>query len=221
MNPEREARPLFWIVIGAVMTLALCVLLVAWLKARAEAEREDAMRRGRPEFLIDQEPLKRVPDFRLQRARGGELSRADLAGRVWVVDFFFTTCPTVCPVMSGRLRDLQGRLADLPEVKLVSITVDPAKDDAETLRAYADRFEAEPDRWYFLTGEEPVIRDLKHRGFGIGDPDDPIMGHSTRFGLIDADGMIRAYYHCANGSESDDFPRLLADIRELVRRGGR
>lgn len=225
MSDNHGSQNPTWLILGVGLTCVLGALLIIGLKARAEKEAELSFERqiakAQARRRIDQEPLKTLPAFELTRARGGTLSKADLDGRVWVADFFFTTCPTVCPIMSGHLKLLQDRTTDLEDIRIVSITVDPENDDAETLRAYAKRFSADPKRWIFLTGDEPVVRDLKHVGFGIGDRDDPIMGHSTRFGLIDADGRIRSYYHCAGEGGEQELGLLESDLRELLRRGGR
>lgn len=224
MNDRHGSQNPVWLILGVALTCVLGALLIIGLKARAQAEADrefdQKIRNVRTQRRIDQEPLKTLPPFRLTRARGGELALDELEGKVWVADFFFTQCPTVCPTMSGRLKMLQDRTADLEGLRFVSITVDPENDDAKTLREYAGRFDADPERWIFLTGDEPVLRELKHVGFAIGDPEDPIMGHSTRFGLIDAKGRIRSYYHCAGEDGEQELGLLESDLRELLRRGG-
>jgi protein SCO1 len=226
MSDRHGSNNPIWLILGVGLTCVLGAALIVGLKARAQAEadrslaEQQAMAQNRRR--IDQEPLKTLPPFSLPRARGEEVSLESLKGRVWVADFFFTTCPTICPTMSGKLRDLQERTQDLGEIRFLSITVDPENDDAAALRAYAEKFGADPERWFFLTGEEPVIRELKHVGFGIGDPEDPIMGHSSRFTLIDADGRIRSSYLCADPNLGDsELAMLESDLRELLRRGGR
>ena len=94
-----------------------------------------------------------VPDFSLIERSGQRHTRADLLGKVWVADFFYTTCPGPCPMMSSRLSALQEKLGDRSEVRLVSISTDPAKDQPDVLKAYAERFKAGPN-WLFFHGRQ-------------------------------------------------------------------
>ena len=157
--------------------------------------------------------LGQIPPFQLTAQDGQPFDSATLAGKVWVADFFFTTCPGPCPLMNARMRQIQTQTADLADVRLVSFTVDPAHDTPLVLAAYSKHFLAQPGRWFFLTGEPSRLDDLGLNAFHLNRVDGSL-DHSTRFALIDRRGRIRGYY----GLSDDHFPkRLLADLRGLER----
>ncbi len=116
-----------------------------------------------------------VPDFALTDQTGHPVRRADLEGKTWVASFIFTSCPDECPLMTGEMAQLQSDLAQVPDFRLVSISVDPERDDPTVLSEYADRFHADPKRWLFLTGDRRAIYRLVRDGFrlGIVDPAEP------------------------------------------------
>ena len=117
-----------------------------------------------------------VPDFALIERSGQAVARADLLGKVWIASVIFTRCVDECPVISNHMARLQEALAAEPDVRLVSITVDPAHDTPEVLTRYAQRFAAQPQRWFFLTGDKASIYRLVREGFrlGLADPDAPV-----------------------------------------------
>lgn len=154
-----------------------------------------------------------VPSFQLTSQSGQSFERKTLDGSVWVADFFFTTCTGPCPRMTAQMRTVQKRTADLPGVKLVSFTVDPKRDTPTVLAEYAKRFQADPARWFFLTGETAVLDGLARNTFKLNNVDGSLV-HSTRFVLVDRKSRIRGVY----ASTDDDFlSRLVRDIRSLER----
>ena len=156
-----------------------------------------------------------VPAFALTAHTGGEFNSEDvLKGSVWVADFIFTTCHGPCPRMTSQMRRLQQDLAGVPNVKLVSFTVDPETDTPEVLAEYARQYGAE-DGWYFLTGPRETLHQLNRHVFMLGDVQGNL-DHSTRFVLVDAQGYIRGYYL---SSEPEAMRRLEADVRALAAGG--
>ncbi len=166
--------------------------------------------------------LGRVPAFELTSQAGQTVTQSDLLGRIWLANFVFTRCPSVCPLLTAKFHGLQGKVRDLEGVRFVSISVDPEYDTPEVLKAYAERFEADPERWLFLTGplseiERTVVKGFKmHRGNPEPSAADPTLVeimHGEHFVLVDAEGTIRGYY------QSDDagLKELESDLRELSR----
>src|SRR5437773_286514 len=158
-----------------------------------------------------------VPAFQLTNQNGQPFGSAQLAGKIWIADFIYTTCPGPCPMISSRMSELQKPL-ERTDVHLVSFTVDPEKDTPPVLRSYADKLRAEPRRWDFLTGNRSAIYDLSQKGFklGVSDGSDE-MGmpvHSTRMVLVDRHGQIRGYY---DGMAADAVTNLVADTKHLLR----
>jgi protein SCO1/2 len=154
-----------------------------------------------------------VPEFHLTDQSGAAFdSPRELAGHVWIADFFFTNCPGPCPRMSSLMRQVQTALEGA-DVRLVSFTVDPARDTSTVLAEYARRMGARPGVWHFLTGAQPPLHHLAKDVFKLGFVDGTLE-HSTRFALVDRRSQIRGYYLT---SEEDAIPRLIADTRALLK----
>jgi len=112
--------------------------------------------------------LWEVPDFAFIERSGQSVTRADLLGKVWIASLIFTRCVEECPLVSSHMARLQGAFTAEPDVRLVSITVDPAYDTPEVLTRYAQSFAAQPQRWLFLTGDKATIYRLVREGFRLG-----------------------------------------------------
>jgi protein SCO1/2 len=155
-----------------------------------------------------------VPDFALtDQSDQPFLSANTLRGKVWVADFIFTNCAGPCPRMSAQMRGVGKALKDLKDLRLVSFTVDPARDTPAVLAKYAERYEAEPGVWYFLTGPQAELQKLARNAFMLGDVNGDLE-HSTRFVLIDRKSRVRGYYLT---SEEDAIPRLVADAKRVAK----
>jgi protein SCO1 len=155
-----------------------------------------------------------VPEFQLVNQDGKNFGSADLRGKIWIADFIYSTCPGPCPMISSRMSELQKPL-EKTDVHLVSFTVDPAKDTPQVLRGYAEKLQAEPGRWDFLTGAQSTIYNLSRNGFKLAVGEEkgvPI--HSTRMILVDRHGAIRGYYDAV---EPDAVTTLVADATHLLR----
>ena len=117
-------------------------------------------------------PTGLAPSFALIDQLGRPVSDADLQGKVVVVDFIYTTCTDVCPALTAQMASLRTRLAEEgllgDNVVLLSISVDPARDTPEVMRSYSEHFAADPANWRFLTGDQPVIRQVVEDGFMLG-----------------------------------------------------
>ncbi len=158
--------------------------------------------------------LGHVPFFVLTDQDSKPFGSQQLQGQIWIADFIYTTCPGPCPMISSRMSETQKPLRDT-NVKLVSFSVDPAHDTPAVLRGYAQKLDAQPGRWEFLTGDKGTIYRLSRDGFklavGAGEtPGEPV--HSTRVILVDRKGEIRGYY---DATEADAVTRLLADVTHL------
>ena len=158
-----------------------------------------------------------VPEFALNERTGQTVILADFSGKVWVADFFYTTCPGPCPMMTSRLSEVQKQLGTEANLRLVSISIDPEKDTPEVLKLYAEKFQA-TDRWLFLTGPKAGIYALARDGFKlpIAEPETPggQIIHSTRLILIDRLGAIRGFYEATTDAGVND---LIRDIRKLLK----
>ncbi|PRY04944.1 protein SCO1/2 [Pontibacter ummariensis] len=157
-----------------------------------------------------------VPDFQLTSQKGETFTAEDLSGKIYVADFFFATCPGICKKMSSQLVRVQEAFENYPEVKIVSITVNPEHDSVEVLQNYAAQYGAKEDKWYFLTGERDSIYQLAKKGFYL--PVQQVEGqqdfiHSEKFMLVDKDRNVRGIYE---GTDPADVDRLVTEIRVLL-----
>jgi cytochrome oxidase Cu insertion factor (SCO1/SenC/PrrC family) len=164
-----------------------------------------------------------VADFSLTERSGRKVSREDLLGKVWVASFVFTRCAGPCPMVSGSMARLQHKLAGQKDVVLVTFTVDPEHDTPTVLREYAELFQADPERWLFLTGKQDEVYRLIKDSFQLGVKQaagkDRVPGnevvHSTRLVVVDRHGNVRD--HSFDGTNPDDLPRLERRVAALLR----
>jgi protein SCO1/2 len=200
------------LVMTTLSFIGLVTMLVAMSAMRQEREVNAEQILG--EFVMEQDGLPilgNVTDFQLQDQSGAMMSLADMEGKVWVVDFIFTSCAGVCPKMSRSMATLQRDFEAMEDVHFVSITVDPERDSPEVLTTYAAKYEANHDQWHFLTGSKADIKKLSTEGFFIGFGDEMI-NHSSKFTLVDRQGNLRGFY---TGTEPEEVDRLRTDIETL------
>ena len=176
--------------------------------------------------LVDPEVRKRggehrIMDFSLMDQTGGTFTLADVGDRIIVADFFFTTCPTICPKMTVEMTRVQKAFKDEPRLLLLSHSVTPEIDSVAVLADYAALHGADPDRWRFLTGERKQIYALARRSYfaaldeGDGGPDDFV--HTENFVLVDPQRRLRGFY---DGTSAADVDRLIKDIHKLLKEQG-
>jgi len=160
--------------------------------------------------------MNTVPEFSLIESSTREMRNQDLAGKVWIADFIYTSCGGFCPLMTAKMRKLQDTLPK--DIRLVSFSVDPENDSPHVLAAYAHEYGADPERWFFLTGDKHELYTLSKEGFKLpvddtdGTEIDPIT-HSSRFTLVDGQGRIRGYYSM---DEEGELARLIRDAQALL-----
>lgn len=167
-----------------------------------------------------------LPKFELRDQFGKRFGTDELAGKVWVANFIFTRCPTICPAFTEKMAKLQYRSRNLGDaIHLVSFSVDPDFDTPERLRAYADAHHASPRLWSFLTGSYDDVKKTVVDGLKIAMGRDPqgtdgaFLGifHGTHFVLVDQKGRIRGYY---DSNDADAGDRVMRDVGLAVNRDG-
>jgi protein SCO1/2 len=159
-----------------------------------------------------------VPDFTFTNQFGEQVSWEDFEGKIMVVDFFFTTCPTICPIMTKQMTRLQWMLEDkaYDDVHFLSHTVNPSTDTPEVLKAYGEEQGADFDKWTFVTGEKEEIFRQGFEGYLLSTQEDEAAPggflHSSMFVLVDRNRHIRGFYDGTSSKEVDD---LVTDIKML------
>jgi protein SCO1/2 len=156
-----------------------------------------------------------VKNFDFTDHDGKPFTARSFAGKVWVIDFFFTSCQGPCPLLTQNMLTLHKALMDEDDFCQLSVTVDPKRDSIERLRSYAQEHEIDTGRWRFLRSDlKSTIAVLKDV-FELPAGEDPNM-HTTRFVLIDQQGRIRGYYQ---GADRASLVALKRDVRALLGRG--
>jgi len=157
--------------------------------------------------------LGEIPPFELLDNFNQPFTEKNISGKIWVTDLIFTTCSGPCPIMSTEMRSVHKTYLKNKNIHMVTITVNPDYDSPEVLTEYGNRYDADFNKWHFLTGEYEKIQSLIANGFKMGDIEE-IVFHSTRFALIDPNMNIRGYYM---GTESKDVKKLIEDIEILIK----
>jgi protein SCO1/2 len=164
-----------------------------------------------------------IPAFQLTNEQGKVFSSESLRDKIYVANFFFTRCGTICPKITSQVSRATDTFVQDKDIRFISISVDPKYDGADKLAAYAQRFDADTSRWSFLTGDKKVIYPLILKGFhvpladaseydaAIKNPDETFI-HSERLVLVDKSGVIRGFY---DGTDKKEVDRLIVEIKVL------
>jgi protein SCO1/2 len=192
--------------IARTAILAMCLALVAC------ASSDEPL----PSFGV-------VPELALRDQQGRAITRATFAGKIWIADFIFTSCPDVCPLLTEQLAGLRKRLPADPRLVYVSFSVDPEHDTPEKLAAFATAHGARAEDWYFLTGGIDDVKRVVTGGFKQAmdlqptAPDKPRnVLHGTHYVLVDGTGTIRGFHR----SDKDGMAELEAAVKQLLKAKG-
>lgn len=171
--------------------------------------------------------IGKVPSFTFTNQNGETVTNENYKGKVYVVEFFFTTCPSICPIMNRNMVKIQNKYYGNPNVGFASFTIDPETDTQEVLKQYAEKYKITSPNWHMLTGEKDKIYELANAGFNlyVGENEEVEGGfeHSGFFALIDQEGNIRSrfdendnpviYY---DGLEDKGVQMIIEDIKKLL-----
>jgi protein SCO1 len=214
---DSPARKFPWTVGALLVGATLALVLVAALRPRAAQEQVLPVLGTGP-----------INDFRLTNQNGNAVSIADLRGQVWLADIIFTSCPGPCLRMTRQMKEVETELPPNSQARLVSLTTNPDTDTPAVLKRYAQQFDADLNRWMFLTGPKKEIGHLAMDGLMLALADKPaaeresdndLFIHSTMFVLVDKQARLRAVFETSG--EDVDWPstrsKILAAIRQLER----
>ncbi|EDP72437.1 cytochrome c oxidase Cu(A) center assembly protein [Flavobacteriales bacterium ALC-1] len=155
---------------------------------------------------------KKVPEFSFTNQEGRIVTNKDYLGKVYVVEFFFTTCPTICPIMNRNLVEVQNQFKDFENFGVASFSITPDIDTPEVLKNYAQKYGIVNPNWHLMTGDESAIYKLANEGFNLYTAKDTTVEggfeHSGNFALIDKEGFIR--------SRKDDYGNPLIFYNGLI-----
>lgn len=171
--------------------------------------------------------IAKVPKFSFTNQNQKTISNKDYEGKVHVIEFFFSTCPSICPIMNRNMLEIEKEFIGNPNFGIISITINPENDTPKVLKEHADKLGVTSTNWNFLTGDKATIFDLANKGFKnyVGQNDKVAGGfeHSGLFALIDKEGNIRCrkdkfgnpimYY---DGLEKEGVKAIIKDIKKLL-----
>jgi protein SCO1/2 len=157
-----------------------------------------------------------IADFSFVNQNGKTITQKDYEGKIYVADFFFTTCGSICPKMTTNLSDIQKAFANNPKVKLLSFTVFPETDSVPVLKAYSKKHNVDDAKWNLVTGDKKEIYTMARKSYlavKLGKPSELYdMVHTENFVLVDAKKRVRGFY---DGTNKEDIKRLIEDITFL------
>ena len=160
-----------------------------------------------------------IPDFSFIDQDSNLITNGTFKDKAYVVDFFFISCPTICPKTTKQMLRIYDQFKEEDGLKLVAHTVDPKRDSVAALKLYAHNLNVDSDRWHFVTGDKSDIYDIAEEYFSVAkeDPDAPGgFDHSGRFILVDKNRMVRSF---CNGTDPGDVDRFMEDIQILLDEG--
>ena len=183
-------------------------------------------------YIILNNQTKKVPSFIFKNQDSLLISNEDFLGKVYVAEFFFTSCPSICPIMNKNLKTIESIYGIRSDFGIASFTIDPDHDTPSVLKNYANNYEVFSQNWHFLTGQKEAIFELANSGFNIFASINPKVAggfeHQGYFALIDKKGFIRSrsdqfgnpivYYMGLDqeGVEVQDVDLLIEDIKKLL-----
>lgn len=215
---NHSERAVLFVVLGLGLfaAAAYCGLLFA-LRDR-DADRETGLNASQGRLVIPTTTPRQLIDFSLTDRTGRTITRSSLEGKFLVVSFLFTSCSLTCPVVSHEMKKIQQLTASQPDVRLVSLTVDPEDDTPPVLAKYGERFDADTNRWLFLTGNEAAMHNLIGTSFLSRDTNDVFsympgnFANIERIALVDPQGNVRAYF---DGLDDAVAAAVVSKIGEL------
>ena len=183
-------------------------------------------------YISEENQTKKVPSFIFKNQDSLLISNEDFLGKVYVAEFFFTSCPSICPIMNKNLKTIESIFGIRSDFGIASFTIDPDHDTPSVLKNYANNYEVFSQNWHFLTGQKEAIFELANSGFNIFASINPKVAggfeHQGYFALIDKKGFIRSrsdqfgnpivYYMGLDqeGVEVQDVDLLIEDIKKLL-----
>jgi protein SCO1 len=158
-----------------------------------------------------------IPNWKMVNQDSLYVSNQDLRPFIYVSDFFFTSCPSICPRVTKEMLKIYEEFKSEPRVKLVSFTIDPKRDTPSKLKLYGDNLAIDHEKWWFLSGDKAATFELANAYFVVAFEDASVPGgfdHSGKIILTDQDGHIRSF---SEGTDPESTPKLIGDIKKLLK----
>lgn len=172
-----------------------------------------------PDKIINNDTIKHsIPPFKLINQNNDTITNKNLLGSIYVADFFFTSCPSICPKVKVEMLKIYDEFLQESNFKMVSHTMDPKRDTPEKLKTYSKNLDVNTDKWMFLTGLQDDLMEVSNEGYFVAATEDSTalggFEHSGRIMLIDKKGHIRGY---SLGTKPNETPLLIKKIKQLLK----
>lgn len=213
-----------------LLFIATIVFIVAYSSLSEKSKTKDSLPIYNPidvnSSLVDSSIQRKgyghkIQSFSFVNQNGENITEKDLENSVYVVEYFFTTCSTICPKMNSQMQWLQNKFKGVKNFKILSFTVQPEIDSVPVLKQYAEEYGAVSGQWHFLTGEKKKLYNLARKSYfllkpaeaqNLGDANSDFI-HTNNFVLVDKNQQIRGYY---DGTSAKEVDKLAKDIRKLL-----
>lgn len=206
VEPKHMSRKIiFYLVFFSIMVFGFYISLKAFIPGYGDRS-----------FQI----LNQVRPFNFINQDGDTITQEDTRGKVYVAEYFFTTCTGICPIMNTNLKDIYDEYKDNPDFLILSHTCDPDQDSTGRLRWYADSMQVNTDRWWFLTGSKDSLYHAARVSYLLDDPANNSINieeqflHTQFFALVDRKGQVRKKIY--DGLKKDELKELKKDIETLI-----
>lgn len=201
-----------------ISVLPVFILVLATYSCNQTKEEKKLPFLGRHEYTDTDTIYHQVAEFRFVNQDSAFVTNETFEGKVYVADFFFTSCPTICPIMKTQMLRVYDSLQNEEDLMILSHTIDPKHDTVAVLKEFAERLGVSSDKWHFVTGEKEEIYKIGQTSYMVSAVEDPTEPggfiHSGAFILVDRQQRIRGLY---DGTKSDQVDRLLGDIQILLK----
>lgn len=203
------------LIAGSVGVAFILFFIFIYLPYADRAKNQNKITESYQHSSYLKDSVNHIPPFSFTDQNGKTITNNDIEGKVFVADFFYTSCQAYCPVTTAQLAIVQNSLNNNIPFKILSFSLNPDQDSIQLLKKFAQTYKADDNTWHFLRGPQEDIFELGEKGFYtmVKGADGSFEGHSDKFTLIDKSGNIRGFY---SGTDSLQVKALIQDINYLL-----
>ncbi|MFY7912691.1 MAG: SCO family protein [Emticicia sp.] len=198
-----------------IPVILFCITIISIISCESSSRKLPIL--GEREFINGDSVYHTIPDFSFVNQENQTITHKNYEGKIYVADFFFTTCPTICPIMKKQMLRVYEKFKENPKVGILSHSIDPRHDSVQVLKEYAARLGVKSKMWNFVTGEKAKIYEIGEKSYYVTAGEDSTAAggiiHSGAFILVDTKRRVRGVY---DGTKETDVTKLLKDMEVLL-----
>lgn len=198
-----------------IPVILFCITTISIISCESSSRKLPIL--GEREFINGDSVYHTIPDFSFTNQDNQTITHKNYEGKIYVADFFFTTCPTICPIMKKQMLRVYEKFKENPKVGILSHSIDPRHDSVQVLKEYAARLGVKSKMWNFVTGEKAKIYEIGEKSYYVTAGEDSTAAggiiHSGAFILVDTKRRVRGVY---DGTKETDVTKLLKDMDVLL-----